>query len=184
MTKYICLFLLFSVLPIFSQDILKDVKWEVRDNDTLYEKLNLEKKALIITIAHIKKANAVSKSIAFNGFFIVKHESTKDSLKTFEVEWGKGYKYFEMLNNIASKKYLSAIKQSDLDLKVYEHVSNNEKLQITFYQAKRYYTLYLENPKIRGRREKEKINQFLEFYKLIEGTWNITNTPKGRSPKE
>lgn len=184
MRKYICMFFLLCSLNMFSQDVLKDVKWEVRDNDTLYKRLGLDKSSLIINFTNIKNGNTLSKSIAFSKFFIVNYELGKDSLKTFKVEWGKGYKYFEMLNNIASKKYLSAIKQSDLNLKVYEDVSNNEKLQITFYQAKRYYTLYLQNPKNRGRREKEKINEFLEFYKLIEDTWNITNMPKGWSLKE
>jgi hypothetical protein len=98
----------------------------------------------------------------------------------------------EFRKKIKQKKYLQLINQKDLDIdysnegvkKMLEqgdaYYSDCGLASIEFYQGEKYYKLQVECSNKKMGRDKDKLDLFNELYKLLNDTWNIENSLKGR----
>lgn len=184
--------IIFSSLLLFSSAIYSQINF--------YEKL-FSQNAVHLNVGISNDRELISKSILFDNGKIVKLEEASyfvgndNYLKIIEVAKEREPKFLELLKIISEEKNLFSIKQEELNIKlklkkedegdgVLVCTSDGATYYINITLNQKLYSLQAYVPEDDCGRSREKLDLFLKFFKLIEDTWSITNTPKGRSLKE
>lgn len=201
MKKTIYLFFICSVA--YGQNIWKDLNYNVLKYSSIYETLEIEdKKSLIIAFntnnfdLHNSHYLIISKEEAM--IAQIHYTSTdygKNLLEGKGVDLKNHLKKMKVRRNdidqtikiILKNNYLQNVIQKDLDRPciqdeqgkyIYSPMgpSHDVNYNIELYQGNKYYKLQALSPEYDDDRSREKLDQFLELYKLLETTWDKINS--------
>ncbi len=209
MKKIILLFFICSFA--YGQNIWKDIDYTDLNNDSIYQLLDIKneqplviafnannfllhdsryfilskKEALIAQIYYT--SSEYSKTFLDGKKFVLKDYLRKTNVKRADIK--------QMVKFILDKDYLQNVIQKNLERPLIQDekgnyiyvpmcTSDGATYTVEFFQGNKYYKLDAYSPQDDCDRSREKLDLFLEFFKLIEDTWNITNTTQDRPVKE